>query len=530
MAKIKSVSKKSRSADQPELRLGGNASERQTSMLSREWKLVLEQRNLMYMLAAGLVMSPKGLAGKYYRDSLAVCPGWIPLFRGAIPPSALELAKSEGKSSRPVVATIDLNKVRGCLHASSLSGGLREIQFPKGCKEEDVLVLIPAPLPVTWITSLEFQSEDDREFWQTSMAAYDNVADYKLELNLADQLEKNKFSHWPVDAAALQNMDRSPDLSLAFGGCLGALFHMMEKSKEGMHIARYAFGDEVEFPEGVDLLFKPLTKAHFTNCGADGISEYFWRPVQDLVKVRSSTTGRSYLDTLLECLEGLAGEANDKNSKGLKKLADELRDVSGFSDRSISKIFERHPKRITRAMLLFALRGSVNELLEFEYAGLSSEDYLAAAILFGVRDGWIGLSKELKISPGLSPIVCHLMAAMEHEHVESGISLGEPPNREPNLWEMMVIEPVPWRAPIQKIAVNLANRKKWFDCIETTIKLKPGDYQLSSTQTNLVFKFQGKADVQEKLKESTFIEKIQLSSLSNKDSETLKKVFEKTIS
>ena len=43
----------------------------------RPWYLVTNHLNLLYMLAAGLVMGPSGFRGKHYVDSLGAIPGWF---------------------------------------------------------------------------------------------------------------------------------------------------------------------------------------------------------------------------------------------------------------------------------------------------------------------------------------------------------------------------------------------------------------------------------------------------------------------
>ena len=63
--------------------------------------LVTNHLNLLYMLAAGMVMPPSGFGDKYYQDTLACCPGWIPLFIGKpLPADALKLSTSEAPTSQ----------------------------------------------------------------------------------------------------------------------------------------------------------------------------------------------------------------------------------------------------------------------------------------------------------------------------------------------------------------------------------------------------------------------------------------------
>ena len=60
--------------------------------------LVTNHLNLMYMLAAGVIMPPSGFGGKYYADTLERVPGWVPLFLGKPFRSAVESSVSEAAS------------------------------------------------------------------------------------------------------------------------------------------------------------------------------------------------------------------------------------------------------------------------------------------------------------------------------------------------------------------------------------------------------------------------------------------------
>ena len=151
------------------------------SVAPNEWSMVFEQRNLLYMLAAGLIMSPRGLGDKYYQDPLASSPGWLPLFNGAVPAGALEQASSEGRSSRPVIAKIDIEQLQGKIYAVSSGSELREVDYPKGLDLDDKVIFVPAPLPVTWITSLEFENKEDELQWKENLEDYGNVSEGSLK-------------------------------------------------------------------------------------------------------------------------------------------------------------------------------------------------------------------------------------------------------------------------------------------------------------------------------------------------------------
>ena len=74
--------------------------------------LVTNHLNLMYMLAAGLVMPPTGFGGKHYRDPLECYPGWIPLFIGKAPREAIESSTTEAAHLKPCI--VEIGPSPGC--------------------------------------------------------------------------------------------------------------------------------------------------------------------------------------------------------------------------------------------------------------------------------------------------------------------------------------------------------------------------------------------------------------------------------
>ena len=108
------------------------------------------------------------------------------------------------------------------------------------------------------------------------------------------------------------------------------------------------------------------------------------------------------------------------------------------------------------------------------------DDYravLAAAILLGVRDGWLKLPLRLRRSSELLAAVSHRMAAASHRISGTGLDLGEPPARVRPLRERFG-DGSGWRASEKRAALELARAQKW-DCIHTRINLGPGEYQLT---------------------------------------------------
>ena len=146
--------------------------------------LVTNHLNLMYMLAAGLVMPPAGFGDKYYRDTLECFPGWIALFLGKPPRDAIASSTSEAGHLKAVVVCIDLSRLSGKLAAIG-EDGVRELHFPDQLDGTERVLLVPAPLSTSQIESIVFQSMDDRKACERDAKEFGNVPldDFKRRLS-----------------------------------------------------------------------------------------------------------------------------------------------------------------------------------------------------------------------------------------------------------------------------------------------------------------------------------------------------------
>ena len=81
-------------------------------------------------------------------------------------------------------------------------------------------------------------------------------------------------------------------------------------------------------------------------------------------------------------------------------------------------------------MSLLFLRSTCADLLALEHEALTSEDWLAAALLFGARAGWLTLPLPLRGGAAASAAISHRMAALSHRLANTGFVLG-PALRDP---------------------------------------------------------------------------------------------------
>lgn len=444
--------------------------------------LVTNHLNLLYMLAAGLVMPPKGFGKKYYQDTLAAYPGWIPLFANGVPKPAIEYSVSERQHLIPCIATLNLASLRGKVMAIDPEGVAKDVDFPDGLDGREQILLIPAPLPINWITSIAFQSSEDKTTCEANSRDFGNVPllDFKREVS-AHTFSKASGWHWPPFGIDVPSNEVVLDASIAAGGVMAVLLHLGNLGEVGMQACRLAFDAEADVAQAIaDPLISSLgmwMQAGQAIDTGDISHRLFWGAVMKVAACRFSNVPSTPLDVVLNYL-GSAGAGMDERMKlALVKLVDDLRTITSFPDGTITEIFERHPKSFSRVMTLFFLREKCADLLAFKHPLLTESDTIAAAILFAARDGWLGLPLQLRNFPGSQAAISHRMAAMAHRMVGTGLNLGSPPSRPMPLRELFLPGPKGWSAAQKDAALALARERKW-GCIQTRVSLGKGDYRL----------------------------------------------------
>ncbi len=467
---------------EPNTDMFGTARPAPSTKAATRWLLVSNHLNLLYMLAAGLVMPPMGFGKKYYQDTLAAYPGWIPLFANEVPKAAIAYSVSERNHLIPCIATMNLASLHGKVVAIDSEGMVKEVSFPDGLDGSEQVLLIPAPLPVTWVTSIAFQSSDNKTKCEADAQDFRNVPllDFKREVS-ASPFSRATGGGWPLSGIDIPANEVVLDSSFAAGGVMAMLLHLGNIGEVGMQACRLAFDAEADVAQSItDPLISALGFWMQTGQASDTgdiSSRLFWGAVMKVAACRFSDTPFTPLDVVLDYL-GSAGEGLDERMKlALVKLLNDLRTIASFSDSTITEIFERHPKSFSRVMALFFLREKCADLLSFKHPLLTESDLIAAAILFAARDGWLGLPLQLRNVPGFQAAILHRMAAMSHRMAGTGLNLGSPPSRPLPLRELFFLGQKGWSTAQKDAALVLARECKW-DCIQTRVSLGKGDYRL----------------------------------------------------
>ncbi len=474
--------------------------------------LVTNHLNMMYMLSAGLVMPPSGFGGKYYGDTLECFPGWIPLFVDKPPREAIEHSTKEAYHLRPCIVEISLAGLSG--PAMSLGNtGPKELLFPDQFQDDDRVLLFPAPLPVSRIVSIVFHTADDKRACVADAGDYGNVPiqDFKC------RTEKRMFSGksnlpWPPDNGP-EERPVPLQCSFAAGGVMAMLLLFANLGPTAVRACRVAFdpGDGEtcavnNLPTLASLeswVYQGKAILPSMGSGPDqdlqdtSQASLLWGAVARLVEWRNAGMRGNVEDLVIEFLSEAIAGLDPLLKPDVSELRNTLVSLTGLADATASELFDRHDTPLARALILFSLRHDCTDLFEYESDRLTEEDWLASAILFGVRDGWMKLPRRLRSGRKLSDAVSHRMARLSHRIAGTELDLGMVPDRVQPLREMFG-DGSAWRSAERSAALTLARLQKW-DCVSTQLILGPGEYKFTVKGGSTLIELPGEPRVSPKI-------------------------------
>ena len=487
---------------------------------ARIWHLVTNHQNMLYMLAAGMVMGPAGFRGKHYSDPLSVYPGWIPLFRDKvkIPADALKLATSERKHLLPCIASFDLSDLSGPVRMLSQDGRTRDVASPAARKrKDDIALLVRAPLPPTLLLSVNFCSPEDRQAFESAANDVSNVDLFPHRVEIEEPLFFSDTEiAWPVVQPQEQlledDSDNFPAYGQALGGVLVMLYHTANRCDLGLAAFQLVTGSARD--KDYDLADPILAELpNWMDGGeisghADIRAQLFWGVIQSLISAQMQERPQTSVDVALAYLENQLDLMREMEFRPrLERLIEDMRGFLGLGGGTITELLERHKGSLSRPLLLFCLREHCTDLLEFSHPLLSDAEYLLTGILFGVRDGWLQLPKELR-DQDVSAYVIYRMSDAEHRKQGDNLAMDAPPRPKP-LRELFTSPSGEWNSAQKDVAVELARKCDWDDCIRTRITLAEGDFPENFERKGLQVVLPGRVTtVTEEVDEAKFLHRL----------------------
>lgn len=517
-----------------------NSKKRSTTKALQHWYLVTNHLNLLYMLAAGLVMEPSWFRGKHYVDSLGAVPGWVPLFRDVIPTKTFDEAISERRHLRPCVVSFNLSGVSGPVQVLSRDGKVRDAKFPNvRLGKEGVGIFVRAPLPLTLISQIYFQSDEDQRVFEEAAKDVSNVDLKPYRLAVEESLFRNTTdSAWPPMQRNTVRQSKSKNESgaqtslplawtpsiqgdvasrlecqhisaQALGGLLSMLYHCANHSELGVRVFQLVTGASQN--QLHTLIDDPILAEMPNWLNGDGLSEQssipvrlYWGTINALVAAQEGNCSSQPMDVVLEYLTTQASQLEDDKSKArLERLIVDMRSLLGLGGGTITELFERHKGSLSRPLLLFCLREHCKDLLEFSHPLLSNAEYLLAGVLFGVRDGWLRLPCEMR-NQAFSAFVMYRMACFAHKKQGDELILPETFTPQP-LRALFPCDAESWDQTQVNAASEIAQVSNWRDCIDTVITSADGSPLAEPKQENGSFIFSGETVSTKKVRHDAFL-------------------------
>ena len=472
--------------------------------------LVTNHLNLLYMLAAGLMLPRSGFGEKYYRDTLESCPGWIPLFTGRPGRAAVDQAVAEAGYLRPCQVVVSLRECVGPVMVPG-PGGVEKRRWAYETGGAP-LIFVPAPLPVSAIEEIVFSSRDDAAACRADALDFGNVplADFET------RVDRRRFGRaseptWPTPHVPPER-ETPLEATQAAGGMLAMLRILANRdfggilegrASPGLVACRAAFDLEADPPPGLAATIAAgltawmqagpspePTAATLPGVDRGGARRLFWGAV-DTLAARAGVAGVDEANArLLDYLDCASTDLDEPLRQHVVELRETLDSLTRLPDLTVSDLFDRFTTPFPRAMSLLFLRPTCADLLVFEHEALTPEDRLAAALLFGARAGWLALPLSLRGGAAASAAVSHRMAALSHRLADTGFELGPAPARPKLLAELFAGE---WSARQRDAAVALARTQKWTECLQTRVRLGPGGYELKVGRGGAEIVFPGEA-------------------------------------
>ena len=493
--------------------------QRSSRQSTHTWHLVTNHQNMLYMLAAGMVMGPAGFRGKHYSDPLSDYPGWIPLFRNKvkIPTAAISQAISESKHLLPCIAAFDLHNITGNFQLLPCKGKTRVVtSLPKKAGKNEIAVLLRAPLPLTVLSGIHFRSEEDMQLFKSAAGDVSNVELSSHHIEVAESLFSTATDvTWPPMEVSveLSEGDKLPAFGQALGGMLTMLYHTANRSELGLAAFRLVTGAARD--KDKDLAQSDPILAELPNwMNGDEMAEQsdtrarlFWGVVHTLIIAQTQNNRQTPIDVVLAYLENQIDRLQEPEfRRRLERLIADMRGLTGLGDGTITELFERHKGSLSRALLLFCVRGRCTAMLEYSHPLLSDAEYIVAGILFGVRDGWLQLPREFR-DPDFSAYVTFRMTEAEHRKQGDKLAAREPPRPHP-LRELFTLPSGESNYAHNEAALKLAHECNWNDCIKTHITLADGDYPEIFKREGLQIVLPGLVTMTEEVNKAKFLHRL----------------------
>ena len=365
------------------------------------WLLPTNTENLRMIIAQGLISTPSGFSD-YYIDALKLFDGYIPFFKNEVQADVLKYVCSEEDGLTSCILECNLNILSGTCKAI-VQGKVISDDINILIKKDIDILLIPAPLPLSCIKNIIFETKDSIKNFEKDAILYSNVPLQNMNLSskVSDQklfkTKKKMGIDYEIDTLLDMNISTDIDLDYqkvyAYGGMMANLFYFSKNGQKShdafMNCIIVNTKDEMkDFSFILDNLYS---------------NELIKYPELYNSLLNTALYKKDFKEGVIEFLELAA-----------PNIAEKMKSFEQGSDKPISEEFKDAKTMFGKILLMLFIREDSDSLIDYHLEVFSEEDFVNFAILFGIRDKFIKVPKFIKEFKNLQTFISIQMAEYAH--------------------------------------------------------------------------------------------------------------------
>lgn len=379
------------------------------------WFIPTNTENLKMIIAQGLICSSRGFK-KYYSDVLELVEGYIPIFKNQVQQEILTYVIRKEEDLTPAIIEIDLKKIIGSVKKIE-DNRLIDVEL-SNIDNVDVL-FIQVALPLSVISKVVFKSNEDKKTFEDDSKLYSNVvlAESKFSSTVLEQklFKLNTLPEGLLSELKSIKLEDTAEVDYqkvyAYGGLLLNLFYFAKNGKISNNTYKlFSEFKEEKFKQDMDIY------DYFKAFNTDDINV---KKKMDYGLIDTAINSKDFKEDVLDFL--LSDIWDEKSKKRTEELANKLKIFESNTDKTISEQFAESKTPLERILMMLFLREDSEALVDYNLELFTEKDYINFAMMFGIRDKFIKMPKELREFSVLQGFVSQKMAEYAHNTMESNI-------------------------------------------------------------------------------------------------------------
>lgn len=375
------------------------------------WKFASNHLNVALMSSMGIIATKELLGKKYYKDSLSLFDGYIPVFK-KVPISIWEYSIQEDKDTlKPCLLNFKKDLIQhliqqGVIQLPALVQGqwqILDIHNDDFSRVE--LLLIPAPIALSQVDYIVFHSTEEQKIFHERMQ--DSVNSVLLTTKVLSREFEQKNNHvfelYQEDYLNGQIFPISTQVNYAFANAIVAVInHLMillntnQKASQLFEYIKFGHLLNEQHDKQDQLLIEVAdwVRSSGEHLPDSAVGDVFIKLCTNLIIYKNNLNYASAKDIILVSLN----EISSQNEQS-RIFVDELKNYLQFSNSSLDELLEKYPRTLQRAIILFIARENVLELWQkvgIYHSQIEPLEMLLASILFAISRGWQGFSTAFK--------------------------------------------------------------------------------------------------------------------------------------